>query len=226
MNFYLMYSRSDLDIAELEDSTIFVAKNFIQTLKNTEHEKDQRELISDLFLECIRHLKNMCTKGASLQNMIVNTTGMLQSLKETVNGKLNQFMDNLDLKCFQLVANLCVKNEWSQEKIWLSMGDVITKKFESDDVSFVNVAAMIIYNMILGKASHIDQNQVAITCLDHFKNFLQTPTNPLPDFVSILMDFLFCKNSEALETFMQLDPENQKTALYYIHDYIEDESNE
>lgn len=222
----MTYFRSDLDIAELEDSTIFVAKNFIQTLKNTEHGRDQRELINELFLECIKHLKNMCTKGATLQNMIVNTTGMLQSLKDVVNGKLNEFMENLDLKCFQLVANLCVKNEWSQEKVWLTMSDVITKKFEGDDSSFVNVAAMIVYNIILGKTSHIDQHQVVITCLNHFKSFLQTPTNPLPDFVSILMDFLFCKSSDALETFIQLDPENQKTALYYIHDYIEDESNE
>lgn len=159
--------------------------------------------------------------------MIVNTTGMLSSLKDIVNGKLNEFMKNLDLKCFQLVANLCVKNEWSQEKIWTTMGDVINEKFAGDDNSFVNVASMIIYNMILGKASHhIDHHLVVSTCLNHFKIFLQTPTIALPDFVSILMDFLFCKSNEALETYMQLEPENQKTALYYIHDYIEDESNE
>lgn len=218
--------RHDLDIAELEDSTIFVAKNFIQVLKNAEHELEQKELLNELILECIKHMKIMCTKGPSLQNLIVNTTGMLSSLKDVSSGKFGNVSPILELKCFQLIANLCVKNEWSQEKIWISMSDVVMAKFESDDNSYVNVSAMVVYNMVLSKMSQLNHQQIVKISLKHFKTFLETPANSLPDFVHILMDYLICKSSEALETYKQLEPEDQKTALYYIHDHIDDETNE
>lgn len=195
-------------------------------LKNAAQELDQKELLNELILECIKHMKIMCTKGPSLQNLIVNTKGMLQSLKNVSSGKFASISSILELKCFQLIANLCVKNEWSQEKIWTSMSDVVLAKFESNDNSFVNVSAMVVYNMVLSKMSQLEPQQVVKISLKHFKTFLETPTNSLPDFVHILMDYLICKSCEALETYKQLEPEDQKTALYYIHDHIDDESNE
>lgn len=215
-----------MDIAELEDSTIFVAKNFIQILKNSEKLLEQKELLNELILECIKHMKIMCTKGPSLQNLIVNTIGMLQSFKDVSVGNFAYISSILELKCFQLIANLCVKNEWSQEKIWITMSDVILAKYENGDSSFVNVSAMVIYNMVLSKMSQLDHQQIVKISLKHFKTFLENPTILLPDFVHILMDHLMCKSSLALETYKQLEPEYQKTALYYIHDHIDDETNE
>lgn len=168
----------------------------------------------------------MCTKGPTLQNLIVNTTGMLQSLKDVTTGNFACVSTGLDIKAFQLIANLVVKNEWSQEKVWNFMSDVILAKFELGDSAFVNVAAMIIHNIILNKNSQLDEQKIFKICLNHYKAFLSAPTNQLPDFVSILTDFLICQSSDVVDIYKQLEPEYQKTALYYVHDYIENESNE
>lgn len=195
-------------------------------LHNVDQELDRKEPVNELVLESVKHLKSMCTKGPSLQNLIINTKGMVHVLKELISGSYADISPCLGVKSFQLVANLIVKNEWSQEKIWNSMNDVILKKLESKDSAFVNVAAMMVYNMILGKKVQIDELTVFKICLCHIKAFLKLPTNHLPDFVSILSDYLICKSSYALDIYKNLEAEEQKIALFYIHDYIENETNE
>ena len=150
---------------------------------------------------------------------------MLQSLNDVVIGDFAWVSTGLDIKCFQLIANLIVKNEWSKEKIWNFMGDVILTKLKSDDSAFVNVAAMIVYNIIISKNPELDKQQILKICLDNYRKFLNEPTNHLPDFVSILMDFLICGDISADKTYKELEINDQRTALYYIHDYIENESN-
>lgn len=150
---------------------------------------------------------------------------MLHSLKELTAGKFAKISKNIDLKSFQLIANLCVQNEFAQAKVWSSMSDVVITKLESEDNSFLNVAAMIVYSIILSKASEVDQRQIVSILLHHYSNFIKTPTNSLPDFFYILMDFMICESEDALEIYKDLQPEDQKTFLFYINDHIEDESN-
>lgn len=149
---------------------------------------------------------------------------MQHSLKEVIAGKFANISKNIDLKCFQLIANLCVQNEFTQAKIWNLMSDVVIGKLKCDDNSFVNVAAMIIYNIILSKASDVDQREIVNISLGHYRNFIKTPSNSLPDFLHILMDFMICESENILEIYKEMEPENQKTLLYYINDHIEDDS--
>lgn len=205
----------------MEDSAIFVAKNFIQILSQPDVEQ---AVFDELILECIKYLKLMCSKGSSFQNLIVNTAQMIQSLLDVLLGSPATVSRIRQLKTFQLVANLCVQNKFSQQKIWERLQDVIIARFNGDDKDFANVAAMIIYNMILSELPDVDQLQILKISLRHFS--LAAPANPLPDFIHILMDFMLCKNEDCLELYKELGPEDQKTALYYIQDYVEEESNE
>lgn len=223
---HVYHFRNELDIAELEDSTIFVSKNFIQLVRKSENELSDKEVFGELFLECVKHLKIMCTKGSSFQNLIVNTNGMLEALKNVISSKFCNISPTHEIKCFQLIANLCVKNEWSQAKLWSSMSDLITVKFESEEKSFVNVAAMIIYNMILSKVPQVDLHKIINISLYHFSKFLKDSSESLPDFVSILMDFMICHSEEVVDIYKQLEPPNQKMFLYYVHDHVENDSSE
>jgi hypothetical protein len=210
----------------MEDSTIFVAKNFVKILSLAGNDADQEEIFTELVLESVKHLKIMCTKGSSFQNLIINTKSMLQSLKEILSNQFLNVSRDIELKCFQLVANLCVKNESTLEKIHQSMFNVIMAKFEGDDNSFLNVSAMIIYNLILNKSSSLDQKHVVQMCAQHYSNVLKNPTNSLPDFVHILLEFFICKSENVVEIFEKLEPDEQKIFLYYVHDHVEVETNE
>lgn len=210
----------------MEDSTIFVSKNFIQLLHIAGNELDKKEIFDELFLASIRHLKVMCTKGSSFQNLIINTNGMLQTLQNVVSGKHSNVSEELVLRGFQLLANLCVKNEWCQEKIWRSMSADVLAKFESDKAALVNVGAMIVYNILLSKVSQIDLKLITRISLRHFRTFLRNVATPLPDFVHILTDFVICKSDDVIEIYSELQSDDQKTFLYYVHDYVDDESNE
>lgn len=166
----------------------------------------------------------MCTKGPSFQNLIINTTGMLETMKKIIAGQFEDTSKTIDIKCFQLIANLCVQNDVSQAKIWCSLGDVIIEKFNCDDYSFLNVAAMIVHNIILSKHHDIDQKNILDISLHQYSVYLKDPTNSLPDFLHILMDFMICENENILKIYTELSLENQKTFLYYINDHVEDES--
>lgn len=197
----------------------------MQLLRQAGNDVEQ-EVFEDLFLESIKHMKIMCTKGSSLQNLIVNTHGMLQALKDTIDGKVAIISEDLQLKSFQLVANLCVKNEWSLEKIWTSMSDLIITKFENDDHGSVNVAAMIIYNMVLSKVHQLNYHRVVEISLRHYGGFLSNSSKSLPDFVKILMDYTICRHQNVLDIYTLLQPDDQKTFLYYVHDHVEEDNNE
>ncbi|CRK93464.1 CLUMA_CG007000, isoform A [Clunio marinus] len=221
------FSKTELDVAEMEDSTIFVSKNFIQMLihHNNDYET-QKGVIDELIIECIKHLKIMCTKGPSFQNLIVNTNLMLQMLKNVISNKFPGISKDQELKCFQLIANLCVKNEWSQKKIWESMSGIILDNFRSENNPFVTVSGMIIYNTILSKASLVNLKYILQISLRHYSSFLKNPKNSLPDFVQIILSYVVSGNEDILEIYKELESDEQKILLYYIHDHIEDPSNE
>lgn len=209
----------------MEDSTIFVAKNFIEIWKQPDiSSKDVT--FEELVLECIKHLKIMCTKGPSFQKLIVNTTGMLQTLRNIVSHEGDKFSSNSQLKCFQLVANLCVKNPCTQEKIWAEMNELVTSQLRNKDFQFVNVASMIVYNMILSKQPALDVGAIIKITLNLYQNFLKEPTSSLPDFLHIMMDHVICKSPGGSDVYKNLTPADQKICLYYIHDYVEEEANE
>lgn len=105
------------------------------------------------------------------------------------------------------------------------MNELIVEKLKCDDAGFINVAAMIIYNIVLSETTEMDLLRIAQECLKHFESFLTTPEKPLPDFVHILLESLLCKSYTSVDIYKQLEPEQQKTSLYFIHDFVSEESN-
>lgn len=85
---------------------------------------------------------------------------------------------------------------------------------------------MIIHNMLINNVPQVDSLQVVNISLRHYASFLKDSTKSLPDFVHILLDFIICSSGETLEIYKQLEPDNQRTFLYYVHDHVENDSNE
>lgn len=168
----------------------------------------------------------MCTKGSSFQNLIANTNDMLPALYRIINSQLPELSKTFELKCFQLLANLCVNNKWCQEKIWTLMSDAIIRHFESEECSHVNVGAMIVYNLVLNKSCHLNLKEIVKILLHHYNNFLKNTDEPLPDFAHILMDYMICKKSDILEIYQQFEVQDAKTFLYYVHDHVENDTSE
>lgn len=187
---------------------------------------EEREFFDDIVLELVKHLKILCSKGREFQSTIADSANILSTIKTIINKNPSEISRNIQIKTFQLVANLCVDNIKTQEVILNLMGNLITSKLECQDKDFVNVAAMIMHCMILSKHSNLNQLEILGTSLDHFKRFLEDPSSLVPDFVHILLDLLICTSDNAMKYFQQLDAEHQKIALFYIHDYVDIESNE
>lgn len=189
--------------------------------------REEKKFTDELVLELVKFLKILCSKGRELQSTIASTPNMLAMINEIIIGKnYSEVSRNVQIKSFQLVANLCVDNIETQEIIWDFMGSVIKMKLECDDKDFVNVAAMILHCMVLSNHSKLNQLELLKTSLSHFKLFLEEPSNVVPDFIHILLDHLICTNPNALDLYNQLEAEGKKMALYYIHDYVDIESNE
>lgn len=203
----------------MEDVTISLTKNFVLFSKE---EVEGKKIFDEKSLICIKHLKLICTKGSSFQNLIAHTHGMLNALKEYLSYEEDA---STKLQCFQLLANLCVQNQKVQRLIWDSCGALIMENLNSNESKFVNIAAMIIYNIYFNKSSEIEMKKVIENCLHHYDSFLQNSTNPLPEFVHILLDHFICGTDEIGEAYEHLNSHEKKLFLFYIHDHIENESN-
>jgi hypothetical protein len=218
----LNYCRSELDVAELEDVTISLTKNFvilttcfktgcIEAIKFKEHS-----------LNCIKYLKIICSKGCSFQNLIANTNGMLESVKFILQSDLDE---DVKLRSFQLLANLCVQNERAQKKLWTELSALIMDRFNSDDTAHINVSAMIIYNIMLHNSEIIDKNLVLTDSLSHYDKFLKEDSPKVPDYFHILLEYFICEFNEIVVAYENLDDDLKKIFLYYLHDHVEHESN-
>lgn len=199
-----------MDISELEDTTISLSRKFVSSSKEIEKSRD-------ILLSCIKELKNLCTKGSSLQNLIANTNGMIISLKSIVETCTD---DDLKLKSFQLIANVCVQNKKVQSKVHDELGELIMKQINSEDLKFVNVASMLIHNMLLNGIS-IDIQRVLNMCLNQTQNL-----DPVPDFLHILLDHFICSYKDIVGEYKTLDDEIKKNFLLYVNDHVINESNE
>ncbi|KAG5675809.1 hypothetical protein PVAND_005681 [Polypedilum vanderplanki] len=213
----------DMDFSELEDVTISLTKKFIQNLMNFKDTTISEETFKEISLNCIKHLKVSCTKGPSFQNLIINTNGMLESLKEMLKNEEKKF-DNVKTKVFELIANLCVKNEKCQKKIWNEVNELIICELTSSNVQNVNISAMIIYNIKIGINENIEIEQALNVALDHYDNFLKNNIS-MPDFLHILLDYFIC-SCDVVQSYKKLTSEKQRIFLYYVNDYIENESNQ
>ncbi|CAO1357812.1 unnamed protein product [Diamesa hyperborea] len=198
-------------------------KEIVKQFGNADLSADEKELFKEFISECIKLLKMVCAKGSSFQNLIVNTSNMVETLKMILEQKFRNTLD-VELKCFQLIANLCVQNKSSQDKIWTSMSDIIFKKFKSTENSYVNVSSMIIYNLVINESPHIDQKEVVKISLSHYEEFLKNSHKPLPEFVFILMDYMICLNPCILGIYKELEDKELQNFLFYVNDHLEDEA--
>lgn len=215
-----------MDVSELEDVTISLTKNFVSLHISLKSGQIDTVKFNEMLLVCIKHLKTACTKGSSFQNLILNTHGMLETLREILKSD-ESYEKDLKLKLFQLLANISVQNEKAQRKIWTEANEQLLEKLnESNDLGYVNVAAMMIYNMILSGIASEHKEEILKCALHQYDNLLKSQLPTLPDFVHILLDHFICTDEESIELYDKLNRELQKVFLCYVHDYVENETNE
>lgn len=216
------YCRSELDVAELEDVTISLTKNFV--ILTTCFKTGSVNILNfkEHSLNCIKYLKIICSKGSSFQNLIANTNGMLESVKIILESGCDE---EVKLRSFQLLANLCVQNERAQKKLWTELSALIMDKFNSNDTAYINVSAMIIYNILLHNLDIIDKNLVLTDSLSHYDKFLKEESPKVPDYFHILLEYFICEFNEIVVAYENLEDDLKKIFLYYLHDHVEHESN-
>lgn len=196
-----------MDVSELEDAAISFSRKFVSSSKeiNKCHE---------ILLECIKELKVICTKGSTFQNLIANTNGMLTSIKSILESDTDE---DLKLKSFQLMANVCVQNKKVQLKVKEEAGELIIAQLSSENAKFVNVASMISHNMLLN-GIFLETHKILFKCLSQSQNF-----EPSPDFLLILLDFFICSFPEIVEEYKKLESEAKKNFLLYVNDHVAQE---
>lgn len=198
---------SVLSTSELQASLSLVFSTFTSAFEQLGRglSLEESKYFDETIMELVKFMKILCSRGREFQAAIVSTPNMLSTLNDIIIGKkYNDVSRNIQIKSFQLVANLCVDNFDTQQTIMDSMNSLIYSKLECDDKEFINVAAMILHCMVLSNHSDVNQVEILKTSLKHFKLFLDQPTNVVPDFVHILLDHLICTNSSALELYNQL----------------------
>lgn len=217
----------------METSLSLAVSSLLTAYQQLEKGSTQME---ESILETLKLLKTLCSRSRKFQAEIVGVPGSTNSsevkadvlaiIESLVEGHHINVSRNVQIKSFQLLANSCVDNFETQEIILSRMSELITRKLACNDKDFVNVAAMICHCMCLSDHSQLDRLDILKNSLGHFKLFLQNPSAEVPDFVHILLDHLICTSPKALGLYKQLEVEDQKAVLHYIHDYIEIESNE
>lgn len=147
---------------------------------------------------------------------------MLESVKLILESDVDE---DVKLRSFQLLANLCVQNERAQKKLWTDLSALIMDRFNSDDTAYINVSAMIIYNIMLHNSDIIDKNLVLTDSLSHYDKFLKEDSPKVPDYFHILLEYFICEFNEIVVAYENLDDDLKKIFLYYLHDHVEHESN-
>lgn len=137
---------------------------------------------------------------------------------------LNATYPDMELKCFQLVANICVQNQKTQEKILSLFENEIMLRLESDDSKLLNVASMIIFNMLLNDIE-LNESRIFEILVGHIEIHLKNTETPLPEFLGILLDHMICEHPRIVEVYESLNQDQQLLVLYYILDHIKDEDN-
>lgn len=199
-----------MDISELEDTTISLSRKFVSSSKDIEKAREN-------LLMCIKELKVLCTKGPTFQNLIAHTNGMISSLKSILESSTDE---ELKLKSFQLVANVCVQNKKAQLKVHDELEELIAVQLGSNDTNFVNVASMIAHNMLLNKIA-IDNNRILTVCLNQSQDLDQPP-----DFLHILLDHFICSHNDIVGEYKTLDDKSKRNFLLYAHDHVTNEDAE
>lgn len=178
-------------------------KSLIERLKLCENEQ---EMIAG-----IKELNVLCTKGQINQTLIASEH---ETLKKIIKSNENQ---EVTIKAFQLLANICVQNSTAQKLVWDSCSDLIMLHLNSSNYKFVNVSAMILHNMLLSGTNSININLVLSSCIEQaFK------LDPIPDFLHILLDHLICEKNivECIEE------KDQKNFLHYVFNHVQNDTAE
>jgi len=147
---------------------------------------------------------------------------MLESVKIILESDVDE---DVKLRSFQLLANLCVQNERAQKKLWTDLSALIMDRFNSNETAYINVSAMIIYNIMLHNLEIIDKNLVLTDSLSHYDKFLKEDSPKVPDYFHILLEYFICEFNEIVVAYENLDDDLKKIFLYYLHDHVEHESN-
>lgn len=224
MLFYFR-NQSFKELDELEDSTILVCRKFVELselLKNEVLDETDYLNYNEFATECIKFLKVCCSKGNNYQNLMANTIDFLDlCLRPMLNGKY----PDMELKCLQLVANICVQNRKTQEKIYGLFQEEILQTLECNDYKLVNVASMIVFNMLLN-GTEVNETKIFEIVFGHIKVHLNGTEIALPEFLSFLLDHIICDHPRIVELYESSSQDQQLLVLYYILDHIKDKDNQ
>lgn len=184
---------------------------------------DDYRLFVETCSECIKILKIACSKGPSFQNEIAANNSFMESLKTILYRNCHNALE-LEIKSFQLVANLCVQNNDVQQIVWSNLNEFIMQQFHAVS-PMTNVASMIVYTAVLNENPKLDTDAMFTSLRNHIEMHLKNTAEPLPEFLVILIDYQICDNPNIIQVYESWEEKGRLPLLYYILDHIKDEKN-
>lgn len=212
---------------------------FIQCVeKVSSNDNPETEIHADLdntIFECLKFLRNCCTKGESYQNHIVNSTSQPDEERNVSNNLLTaiNFILNDDVSsehphkllartrkmCWQLVANLIVQNSYTQQLVWLHSQQYLYLCLNQNSYENFRECTMILYNIYLGGTISEHSKQILELLLKHVHSSNHLQQN---DFFHIFLEHFISEHRRFVPIYATLDDAKRLNLLHYIADHIKD----
>lgn len=163
--------------------------------------------------QLFKHLRNFAAKGLEYQNNITSIDDFFSLIK-----LLLTIYDNthktLHKMIFQCLANLCVKNKYSQEIIWNHL-NYIFMQYALENVSEnYNICIMIFYNIFFEKNNVIYKFDEEI-----FKNLLIIKNDEI-GFVNLLIEHFLVKYFDFVRIYEKLNDSERLETIRYAIDIV------
>lgn len=188
----------------------------------------------EVIYECCRLLRNSCALGETVQNEIASynsssTINLFQSIS-IVMGKQSPISVSQKTRkmCWQLLANLCVQNEFTQHLIWQQCQNALVVEPQcACDTENARECTMILYNLFIGSClSSADAKRIVEFLLECTKTSMRSHELDNNDFYHLFMEHLVTKHRNAVPIIDKLEPEKRLYIFYYIADHMKDPSHE
>lgn len=217
-------------VAAIESAVSDITTAFIHCIrlyKELDSTKDttDRTALETVAFESCRLLRNSCAVGQTIQMFIINLQNDSENVLQAITMILSKTLD-LEAKtqkmAWQLLANLGVQNETTQQIIWNDCIKGLLTKFKCVcEIEHSGEFTMILYNLFLAEFMNVDdQRRIAEFMMECLSS---TSEHDLQqnEFHQIFMEHLItqCANIEDIYEKFTSSAERLRL-LYYINDHV------
>ena len=213
------------------------------------YESSQLQSLDNVICECLRLLRNACAHGESVQNEVISdqstvnvdvprpVANVLQAFDVILKSDLNAIRDDSETPqsnritsiatrkmCWQCMANVCVQNGSTQQRIWLAFKELFFDYFRcsssaQQQPTNQRECTMILFNIYIGGGIDEAGKELLELLLTHLgsKHEHKVTDN---DFFDIFLEHFIVEHRRLVPIYARLTPDHRLWLLYFIGDYM------